>query len=158
MICSNCKQNKSTLEFDRHQSNYRGYSYYCKDCMKLKYDSNRGNDYLRRKIKRDQKKRQVMLYYSHGDIKCRCCGERRMEFLTMDHISNDGAEHRRQIGRTPQNLYKWIIDNNFPKGFQVLCFNCNCAKEYSGYCPHQNMKHNPKLWQGLFDDLQKLVV
>ena len=25
-------------------------------------------------------------------------------------------------------LHKWIIENNFPKGFQILCHNCNYAK------------------------------
>ena len=27
-----------------------------------------------------------------------------------------------------QVLRNWIIKNNFPKGFQVLCHNCNYAK------------------------------
>ena len=26
------------------------------------------------------------------------------------------------------NLYNWIIENNFPEGFKILCHNCNFAK------------------------------
>ena len=34
-------------------------------------------------------------------------------------------------------LHKWIKDNNFPDGFQILCHNCNQAKGYYGICPHE---------------------
>ena len=34
-------------------------------------------------------------------------------------------------------LLKWIIKNNFPKGFQILCHNCNSAKAVYGKCPHE---------------------
>ena len=34
-------------------------------------------------------------------------------------------------------LQKWIIENNFPKGFQILCHNCNVAKGLYGECPHE---------------------
>lgn len=34
-------------------------------------------------------------------------------------------------------LYKWIIDNGFPKYFQTLCMNCNHGKRMNnGVCPH----------------------
>ena len=38
------------------------------------------------------------------------------------------------------NLMHWIIVNNFPKGFQVLCTNCNFAKgivRNNNKCPHE---------------------
>jgi len=33
----------------------------------------------------------------------------------------------------------WIRKNNFPKGFQVLCMNCNWGKGHSkdNKCPHE---------------------
>jgi hypothetical protein len=37
-------------------------------------------------------------------------------------------------------LRKWIIDNNFPEYFQVLCHNCNFAKgikRNNHTCPHE---------------------
>jgi hypothetical protein len=58
----------------------------------------------------------------------------------MDHINNDGAQHRRPSGgrMKAEKLWKWLIDNNFPEGFQILCWNCNCGKHRNGgVCPHQ---------------------
>ena len=34
-------------------------------------------------------------------------------------------------------LLGWIIKNNFPEGFKILCHNCNNAKGFYGKCPHQ---------------------
>lgn len=68
--------------------------------------------------------------------RCICCGERNLEFLTIDHINNDGAQHRKKIGNAGA-VYKWIISHDFPKDFQVLCFNCNFSKAVYGYCPHR---------------------
>ena len=37
-------------------------------------------------------------------------------------------------------LQKWIIDNHFPEGFQILCQNCNFAKgmtKNNNKCPHE---------------------
>ena len=37
------------------------------------------------------------------------------------------------------SLVIWIKKNNFPKGFQILCHNCNQTKGYYGKCPHEIM-------------------
>jgi hypothetical protein len=83
-----------------------------------------------RKLKREVKE-------AYGSV-CICCGETLLQFLTIDHINEDGAKHRREIGRT--SLYKWLKRNNYPKdNFQLLCFNCNCGKRINGgICPHKN--------------------
>jgi hypothetical protein len=84
---------------------------------------------------------EVLTHYGGNPPKCACCGEREKRFLTIDHINNDGAEHRRKIGMGHHSgcrLYSWIRTHNFPSGFQVLCFNCNCGKRMNnGICPHQ---------------------
>lgn len=77
---------------------------------------------------------------NHYGGKCACCGETQIAFLQIDHINNDGAEHRREIekashGRVPMTL--WLKRNNYPDGFQVLCANCNVAKQIAGTCPHK---------------------
>ncbi len=71
--------------------------------------------------------------------KCVCCGESTIEFLTIDHINNNGAQIRKETKQgTGGKLYRWLIKNNFPKdNYQLLCYNCNCAKGFFGYCPHQ---------------------
>jgi hypothetical protein len=70
----------------------------------------------------------------HYGNACACCGEMTPEFLTVDHINDDGAEHRR-AGVT--RIYRWLVKNNYPDGFQLLCWNCNAAKQFSNGCPHQ---------------------
>ena len=84
------------------------------------------------KAERQELKKDV---FNHYGWVCKCCGEDNPFFLTIDHINNDGAEHRRNIKKT---LYKWIIENNFPNDLQTLCMNCNWAKARFGECPHQN--------------------
>ena len=35
-------------------------------------------------------------------------------------------------------MYEWIKRNNYPDGFQVLCWNCNSGKGANGgICPHE---------------------
>ena len=69
--------------------------------------------------------------------KCACCGETRREYLTIDHINGNGRKQKREIEvRDPKSFYYWLKQNNYPKGFQVLCFNCNCGKSTYSVCPH----------------------
>lgn len=82
-------------------------------------------------------KTRIFSHYSNGNITCACCGERNMAFLTLDHINNDGAEHRRKIGRGFYQTLTWVKNNNLPPGFQILCHNCNQAKKVYGTCPHK---------------------
>ncbi len=92
------------------------------------------------RIRNRKIKLEVLTHYGGNPPKCACCGEIIYEFLTIDHINNDGREHRKQIkmvGGT--KFYRWLKRNNFPEGFQVLCFNCNCGKEINkGVCPHKS--------------------
>jgi hypothetical protein len=77
----------------------------------------------------------VICHYGGSPPKCACpgCNETVFEFLTIDHINNDGFEHRKTIGSgTP--MYLWIVKNHFPPMFQVLCWNCNACKGIYGRC------------------------
>ena len=69
--------------------------------------------------------------------KCACCGETEPLFLEIDHINNDGNKHRAIIGTSGRIIIYWIIRNNFPADFQILCSNCNQGKRRNGgICPH----------------------
>lgn len=83
----------------------------------------------------------VFEHYS-GDIpKCAYCGETNSEFLSIDHINNNGAQHEKTLsGRSSETLYRWLMKNDYPDGFQVLCMNCNCAKEWLGHVSHNPIK------------------
>lgn len=79
-------------------------------------------------------KREVMDAY--GGF-CSCCGENMIEFLSIDHVNNDGAKHRRESSNgVGSNLYRLLKRNHYPAGYQVLCYNCNMAKAMYGICPH----------------------
>lgn len=79
------------------------------------------------------KRRALIL--DHYDHRCACCGESRAEFLTIDHINGGGLAHRRSL-KMP-SIDRWLIAQNFPEGFQLLCWNCNLAKMIYRVCPHK---------------------
>lgn len=83
----------------------------------------RNPDYSKEKNKKLRLK--VLMHYSNGSLKCNECGEAYIEFLTIDHIEGNGNKHRRKIG---SKIYRWLVKNNFPEGYQVLCWNCNFVK------------------------------
>lgn len=75
---------------------------------------------------------------AHYGGQCFCCGERRFEFLSLDHINGGGTKHRQSINtQGGWHFCRWIKKNNFPEGFQILCHNCNLAKGFYGRCPHE---------------------
>lgn len=79
------------------------------------------------------------VYRAYGGYVCACCGEKERKFLSIDHINNDGAKHRREFNlKTGEQMYRWLARNNFPAGFQILCMNCQWGKRNNnGICPHQ---------------------
>lgn len=78
---------------------------------------------------------ECIYYYSKGTMKCNCCGENEWIFLEIDHVNNDGNKHRKELGH--DRIESWLIKNNFPEGFQVLCSNCNKGRHLNGgICPH----------------------
>jgi hypothetical protein len=94
------------------------------------YYSNHERFAIFRKNTRDE------CYAAYGN-KCECCGETRPEFFTIDHINGrKNAKHK--AGLTGKSLYQWLASHGYPKDeFRLLCFNCNCARGFRGYCPHE---------------------
>lgn len=83
------------------------------------------------------KKRRTQVYEAYGGVRCNCCGEEEEMFLSIDHVNNDGAEHRRKKRMLGPDLVNWLIRNNYPSNFQILCRNCNYGKYLNGgTCPH----------------------
>lgn len=70
--------------------------------------------------------------FDHYGRVCACCGT--TERLSIDHVNGDGREHRKQIGMGSSHLYRWLIANGFPAGFQVLCKPCNKSKADGDGC------------------------
>lgn len=95
------------------------------------------------KGERFQKKLLVLKYYGGESPKCECCGELRTLFLAIDHIKGNGNAHRRETGLSGgHHFYSWLINQNFPAGFRILCHNCNMAIGIWGQCPHKRTLSN----------------
>jgi hypothetical protein len=71
---------------------------------------------------------------------CVCCGEKQINFLTIDHVKDNGSEDR-EAGLFGRILYRRLKKLGFPEGYQTLCFNCNWGKRLGkGFCPHHPEK------------------
>jgi hypothetical protein len=90
---------------------------------------------------------------SNSDIPCcNCCGlNSHIDFLAIDHIFGrvemDSIPELVAIGYSSKlegsKLRDWIMQNNFPDGFQILCHNCNFAKGFlknNNTCPHETAR------------------
>lgn len=67
-----------------------------------------------------------------GD-KCACpgCGVSEPLFLTIDHINAQPKQRRNAIDEAKASGWD-------KTKFQIICYNCNCAKRDRGFCPvHQ---------------------
>jgi hypothetical protein len=105
---------------------------HCRLRNRLSHKSQKGN--LRSAYQRRRADAKAAIFAHYGQL-CKCCGITEPEFLTIDHVHNDGAEHRRQIGG--RDIYGWIVKAGFPDWVQILCANCNGAKGRTGICPHE---------------------
>ena len=84
---------------------------------------------------------------SNSDVPvCACigCGEKHIEFLTLDHING-----RKSMNHGPslkaEKLCRRLKRDDYPKGMQVLCWNCNSAKSNDPFCPvHEWFKYKQK--------------
>jgi hypothetical protein len=65
-----------------------------------------------------------------GRCACPGCLVTRPEFLTLDHVNDDGAAHRRSLGgRTfTSPVLTDAMKRHQPDRYQLLCANCNMTK------------------------------
>src|SRR5436305_941261 len=65
-------------------------------------------------------KYEVLQHYSVSSVPvCACpgCGEKRLEFLAVDHIDGGGGKHRKAVGGGGHNFYSWLKRNDYPPGY-----------------------------------------
>lgn len=169
--CKGCFRSKPLFCFHSTEKNDTGVIARCKKCISDSYKTkeyrlkinklNKENrekrlEYNRRWRKKNKekelKKQRIarlklrVQVINHYGGKCQCCGEIELNFLTVDHVNRDGNKHRKQIGIGGGVLYGWLRKNNFPKGFRILCHNCNWGVHVeNGVCPHKvNIKLKTK--------------
>lgn len=121
------------LYYLTHQDKLKQYAhnYYKSNYSRLKEYWNE----LRRK-KYQEAKIVALTHYGNGKLACARCGFNDIRALSIDHIDGRGNYHRK-FSHVAARIYQWLIQNNFPDGFQTLCMNCQLIKkverrEYGG--------------------------
>lgn len=127
--CGKCKRTKESVAFHNDRASKDGKHYYCKICSNKQSRTANRKVYLKIRNK-------IIEKYSNGTPKCNCCGEREFKFLVIDHRFNDGNLERKS-GIKGLSLWKKIVKENYPKTYQILCYNCNMAKAFHDQCPHK---------------------
>ena len=146
-ICMTCGLTKPIEEFAVNQG------YRLNRCIECQKERNRlkSRDYHSRNIEaarvrmKANRAKNFQRILDHYGSECACCGETERLFLTVDHINNDGNEHRKKdpVGRA--TIYRWLINHGFPPGFQILCMNCNQGKHRNGgICPHKGLSQESR--------------
>lgn len=139
--CSRCGVVKTFSEYSPRprKNGTMGVRGVCRECERHRWKELRKNPEIiaqRKEYNRQRNAQMRVQIFSHYGAICVCCGINEPAFLTIDHINGGGSAHRRIVG-SGVAFKKWIIDNGFPDGFQILCYNCNLAKKDNDKCPHK---------------------
>jgi|TARA_B110000438_G_C15181408_1_gene380326 hypothetical protein len=63
-----------------------------------------------------------------------------MEFLAVDHVKGRSHLPEKEKNLGGAQVLHFLIKNNYPEDYQILCHNCNLAKGFYGKCPHETMR------------------
>lgn len=102
----------------------------CQVCIEKRNNWYQGSSTQHKDKERRDGNHNIVLKHYGG--KCTKCGESELVCLAIDHMYGEGNTHRRKIKKYGSGFFKWLIDNDFPEGFQVLCHNCNIKKHLNG--------------------------
>lgn len=136
--CYACEELHPVALFTKDKKRSNGLSYVCKPIRNTKRKES--DDKRRAEGKRSESaqsafltKQKVIYEYSNGTNVCVSCGFKDIRALTIDHINGDGSIERKLLGNKGRgsHFYIYLKINNFPKGYQVLCMNCQFIKRHN---------------------------
>jgi hypothetical protein len=93
---------------------------YCRECRKNQCEA----------VLENQRKLKGEVILAYGG-QCACCRENYLPFLTIDHVKACRGKRDQGYGSA---LYRWLKREGYPRGFQVLCMNCNWHKRDKLMC------------------------
>ena len=106
-LCSQCGKNPRLADGKR-----------CQTCIEKRNKWYQGSPtQVKDKARRDENREATLKHYGG---QCACCGENETCFLAIDHMGGDGNTHRKEINKYGSGFFKWLVDNGFPEGFQVV--------------------------------------
>ncbi len=138
--CAKCKELLSLSEYHIDKQKKDELRYECKRCCRSRMRSYYliNNDKIKTKNRKYSKvksrKDRLRIIELYGG-RCTCCEERRVEFLTLDHIDGKGNQHRKELGIS-HYLSRILSEGYQPDKYRILCMNCNWSIGKWGYCPH----------------------
>lgn len=103
-----------------------GFQVLCSNCNHLKRLRRRGDYYAGAGFQLDYK-REAIAHYTGGAMACQdpynlhARPLQDIGLLTLDHMRGGGRTERQTRGNS---LYWWLIRENYPGGYRILCMNC----------------------------------
>lgn len=142
--CAGCDKHVPLRDWTKHNSTADRLQHQCKHCRNARRREARRSKkgfYATEQEKYKEKhlvaarrsyykcKHLVMRHYCGGEnYTCCQCGFADPRALSIDHVDGKGADHRRNLKGV--NLYRWLVREKYPDGFQVLCMNCQWIKRH----------------------------
>ena len=74
----------------------------------------------------------ILTHYGDGKLACVSCGFSDIRALCLDHINGGGNQERKEKDNNSMlHLYRRLRKEDYPEGYQTLCYNCNIVKAYT---------------------------
>ena len=135
--CNGCGQVKPLEDFSPDSRQRDGRRGQCKACVaggqRERYRTTSEQIRESRQAELTSLRAQVFGHYGQA---CACCGT--TGNLTIDHVTGDGKAHRLALFGDQTagglRLYRWLVAQGFPPGFQTLCRPCNRSKGDGSVC------------------------
>lgn len=138
--CIDCQKERQGQWYkENHSSQRKKQNRHYHEVLKYRPKTKEERASLAERSRRQNAVNKERVYQAYGGYVCACCGETEPAFLSIDHVNNDGYKQRKKgIQGSGGRIYRWLISNNFPPGYQVLCMNCQHGKaRNNGVCPHK---------------------
>ena len=121
---------KNSKKFKERKRSYQQTNQYKEIAKKCRQrDHAKKSHRERERAARKRIKQNVISHYSNKTMLCGKCGFSDVRALTIDHVNGGGRKHRKELNlKAGHQFYTWLVNQNYPEGFQVLCMNCQFIK------------------------------